>query len=129
MSTKRYCYSCDLKDDSKLIAEYKEYHAKGNAWPEITKSIKNSGIVDMEIYLTNQSETQKDELYETQDYSQFRKIVHDIVNSKHFQLLEILTNKIHLEIIQNEFVIGAKIKITKPDIFSDCEVAYELSNI
>ena len=93
------------------------------------KKHKQKIIVDMEIYLTNQSETQKDELYETQDYSQFRKIVHDIVNSKHFQLLEILTNKVHLEIIQNEFVIGAKIKITKPDIFSDCEVAYELSNI
>ena len=52
MSVKRYCYSCDLKDDSKLIAEYKAYHAEGKAWPEITKSIKDVGIVDMQIYLT-----------------------------------------------------------------------------
>lgn len=52
MSTKRFCYSCDLKDNPKLIAEYKAYHAAGNAWPEITKSIKDAGIVDMEIYLT-----------------------------------------------------------------------------
>ncbi|WP_282165841.1 L-rhamnose mutarotase [Cellulophaga baltica] len=52
MSIKRYCYSCDLKDDSKLIAEYKAYHAEGIAWPEITKSIKDAGIVDMQIYLT-----------------------------------------------------------------------------
>jgi L-rhamnose mutarotase len=52
MSIKRYCYSCDLKDDSKLIAEYKAYHAEGKAWPEITKSIKEAGIVDMQIYLT-----------------------------------------------------------------------------
>ncbi|AIY13492.1 L-rhamnose mutarotase [Cellulophaga baltica] len=52
MSIKRYCYSCDLKDDSKLIAEYKAYHAEGKAWPEITKSIKDAGIVDMQIYLT-----------------------------------------------------------------------------
>ncbi|GAA4934193.1 L-rhamnose mutarotase [Algibacter agarivorans] len=51
MSTKRHCFSCDLKDDSKLIKEYKAYHAAGNAWPEITKSIKDAGIVDMEIYL------------------------------------------------------------------------------
>lgn len=49
---KRYCYSCDLKDDAKLIAEYKEYHAEGNAWPEITQSIRQAGIVDMQIYLT-----------------------------------------------------------------------------
>ncbi|MEM8523327.1 MAG: L-rhamnose mutarotase [Bacteroidota bacterium] len=50
--TKRYCFACDLKDDSELIAKYKEYHAAGNAWPEITKSIKEAGITDMQIYLT-----------------------------------------------------------------------------
>ena len=47
----RLCFSCDLKDDPKLIAEYKKYHAPGNAWPEITKSIKDAGIIDMQIYL------------------------------------------------------------------------------
>ena len=46
---KRYCLTLDLKDDPKLIAEYKRYHEK--VWPEITKSIKDSGIEDMEIYL------------------------------------------------------------------------------
>jgi L-rhamnose mutarotase len=49
--TKRYCLTLDLKDDRKLIAEYKHYHAKGNAWPEITRSIRDSGIEEMEIYL------------------------------------------------------------------------------
>ena len=39
----------DLKDDPKLIAEYRKYHER--IWPEITKSIRHSGIVDMEIYL------------------------------------------------------------------------------
>jgi len=52
MYLKRYCYSCDLKNDSKLIAEYKMHHKAGNVWPEITKSIKDAGIVDMQIYLT-----------------------------------------------------------------------------
>lgn len=51
-TTKRYCYSCDLKDDSKLIAEYKAYHAPNAIRPEITKSITDAGIVDMQIYLT-----------------------------------------------------------------------------
>jgi len=32
-----------------MIAEYKRYHEK--IWPEITRSIRDSGIVDMEIYL------------------------------------------------------------------------------
>ena len=52
MKTKRYCFSCDLKNDQKLIEEYKKFHAVGNAWPEITKSIKDAGIVDMQIFLT-----------------------------------------------------------------------------
>ena len=46
---RRYCLTLDLKDDPKLIAEYKRYHQK--IWPEITRSIKEAGIEDMEIYV------------------------------------------------------------------------------
>lgn len=45
------CYACDLVDNPKLIELYKSYHTKDRIWPEITKSIKDSGIIDMEIYL------------------------------------------------------------------------------
>lgn len=45
----KYCYALDLKDDDKLIKEYKEYHR--SVWPEITTSIKEAGIKDLEIYL------------------------------------------------------------------------------
>jgi L-rhamnose mutarotase len=48
-NTKRYCLTLDLKDDSEFIAEYKRHHEK--IWPEITQSIKDAGIEDMEIYL------------------------------------------------------------------------------
>jgi L-rhamnose mutarotase len=47
--TRRYCLTLDLKDDPNLIAEYKRYHEK--IWPEITQSIKESGIYDLEIYI------------------------------------------------------------------------------
>ena len=47
--SRRYCLTLDLKDDPKLIAEYKMYHEK--IWPEITASIHESGIEDMEIYV------------------------------------------------------------------------------
>lgn len=47
--SRRYCLTLDLKDDPKLIAEYKRYHEK--IWPEITKSIRDAGILDLEIYL------------------------------------------------------------------------------
>jgi L-rhamnose mutarotase len=39
----------DRKDDPKLIAEYRRYHEK--IWPEITRSIKDSGIEALEIHL------------------------------------------------------------------------------
>jgi len=45
---KRYCLALDLKDDPRLIEEYEEYHR--NVWPEILKSITDSGIEKMEIY-------------------------------------------------------------------------------
>jgi len=47
--TRRYSLTLDLKNDPQLIAEYKRYHEK--IWPEITKSIKDAGILDLEIYL------------------------------------------------------------------------------
>src|SRR6476620_1665156 len=48
---KRFCLALDLKDDPSLIDEYEEYHQK--VWPEILKSISDSGILQMEIYRIN----------------------------------------------------------------------------
>jgi len=45
----KYCFALDLKDDKKLIEEYKVYHH--SVWPEIIKSIKEAGVEDLEIYL------------------------------------------------------------------------------
>ena len=47
---KRYCLALDLKDDAALISEYEAYHR--NVWPEILKSIHDSGIKQMVIYRT-----------------------------------------------------------------------------
>ena len=46
--SRRYCLALDLKDDPELIAEYERHHEE--VWPEITRSILESGIQDMEIY-------------------------------------------------------------------------------
>ncbi len=48
---KRYCKTLDLKDDPKLIDEYKRLHAPGAEWPEIIEGMKQVGIIDMEIYI------------------------------------------------------------------------------
>lgn len=48
---KRYCQTLDLKDDPKLIAEYKKRHSEGHAWTEIIEGIRQVGILEMEIYI------------------------------------------------------------------------------
>ena len=45
---KRYCLTLNLKNDPNLISQYEEHHQK--IWPEITASIKSSGITHMVIY-------------------------------------------------------------------------------
>ena len=44
----KHCLTLDLKNDPDLIAEYIRFHE--NVWPEIQKSIKDSGIKNLEIY-------------------------------------------------------------------------------
>lgn len=48
---KRYCQTLDLRNDPKLIAEYRRRHEKGNIWPEIIEGIRSVGILEMEIYI------------------------------------------------------------------------------
>ena len=45
---KRYCLALDLVNDPAMISQYIEHHKA--VWPEITDSIKKSGIVDMQIF-------------------------------------------------------------------------------
>ncbi len=49
---KRYCLAVDLKDDPALITEYERLHAPGMIRPEIEASIRNAGILDMQIFRT-----------------------------------------------------------------------------
>lgn len=45
---KRYCLTLDLRNDPVLIRQYEEHHK--TVWPEIIKSIKDTGIEQLEIY-------------------------------------------------------------------------------
>ena len=46
---RRYCLTLDLKSDARLIAEYERHHEK--IWQQVTQSIKEQGVEDLEIYL------------------------------------------------------------------------------
>jgi L-rhamnose mutarotase len=45
---KRYALTLDLKDDAALISAYEQHHQQ--VWPEIIHSIRESGVLNMEIY-------------------------------------------------------------------------------
>ena len=48
---KRYCKVLKLQDNKELIEKYREIHKPGKVWPEITRGIREVGIIDMEIYI------------------------------------------------------------------------------
>lgn len=46
--SRRYCLALDLKDDPHLIEAYEAHHRA--VWPEVLRSLAESGILSMEIY-------------------------------------------------------------------------------
>src|SRR5215472_14362387 len=74
----RCCLTLDLKDDPKLIAEYRQHHDK--IWPEIVRSLKDAGIRELEIYLAG---TRLFMILETvEDFSFEAKLKSDAANPK-----------------------------------------------
>lgn len=75
---KTYMLALDLKPDAALIAEYEAYHRA--VWPEILESIRESGIVQMEIYRTGNRLCML--LQTSDDFTFERKARLDAANSK-----------------------------------------------
>ena len=74
----RYCLALDLINDAEKIAAYEAYHK--NVWPEILDSIKESGIISMEIYIV---ENRLFMIMETDDSFSFEtKSISDAQNPK-----------------------------------------------
>lgn len=47
----RLCFALDLKDDPTLIAQYRKWHEPGGPPAAVTRSLRDSGIESLEIYL------------------------------------------------------------------------------
>jgi L-rhamnose mutarotase len=46
----RHCLLLDLVDDPELIAQYRTWHAPGGPPAAVSRSIREAGILDMEIW-------------------------------------------------------------------------------
>jgi len=47
---KKYCQVLGLKSDPRLLAEYEHWHKPENIWPEVVAGLRQVGILDMEIF-------------------------------------------------------------------------------
>ena len=86
MKNRHFCFACDLKDDKDLIEKYKAFHKE--VWQEVIDSIKISGVVDMQIYLTGNRLFMIMTVDETFDFEKKARI--DAQNSKVQQWEELM---------------------------------------
>ena len=61
---------------------------------ENEKLNKQKIIINLEIVLVNNIKTHTDNINDVADYGKFRRIVLEIINSKHFNLIETLADKL-----------------------------------
>jgi len=48
--TQRFCLALDLQNDPALIETYKQWHQPGSVPAAVTRSIRDAGILEMEIW-------------------------------------------------------------------------------
>ncbi|AMO25424.1 dihydroneopterin aldolase [Ramlibacter solisilvae] len=80
--------------------------------------------VDAELNLGPQPLMPRDDdIYHVLDYRKVRRIIIEECTAEHVNLLESLIGKLAHRLMQLPGVVGARVRITKLEIFEDCEVA------
>lgn len=67
-----------------------------------------------------------DDISHVLDYRKVRQIIMDECQAEHTNLLETLIGKLCHRLMQLHGVIGVRVKVTKLEIFDDCEVAIHM---
>ncbi|MFV0681379.1 dihydroneopterin aldolase [Ottowia sp.] len=83
--------------------------------------------VDAELSLGAQPlHPRDDDITHVLDYRKVRQIIIDECTAEHVNLLETLIGKVCARLMQLPGVQGVRVKITKLEIFDDCEVAIRM---
>jgi dihydroneopterin aldolase len=83
--------------------------------------------VDAELNLGPQPlHPHDDDINHVLDYRKVRQIIIDECTAEHVNLLETLIGKVCARLLQLPGVRGVRVKITKLEIFDDCEVAIRM---
>ena len=84
-------------------------------------------MVDAELNLGTQPLLPRDDdITHVLDYRKVRRIIIEECTAEHVNLLETLIGKLANRLMQLPGVIGARVRITKLEIFEDCEVAMRI---
>ena len=83
--------------------------------------------VDAELHLgTEPLLPRDDDIHHVLDYRKVRQIIIDECTARHVNLLETLIGKLCDRLMHLPGVQGVRVKITKLEIFEDCEVAIRM---
>jgi dihydroneopterin aldolase len=83
--------------------------------------------VDAELNLGTQPLLPRDDdITHVLDYRKVRRIIIEECTAEHVNLLETLIGKLANRLMQLPGVVGARVRITKLEIFEDCEVAIRM---
>ena len=83
--------------------------------------------VDAELSLGMQPLVPRDDdILHVLDYRKVRQIIIDECQAEHVNLLESLIGKLAQRLMQLPGVLGVRVKITKLEIFDDCDVAIRI---
>jgi dihydroneopterin aldolase len=84
-------------------------------------------MVDAELNLGTQPLLPRDDdITHVLDYRKVRRIIIEECTAEHVNLLETLIGKLANRLMQLPGVVGARVRITKLEIFEDCEVAIRM---
>jgi dihydroneopterin aldolase len=85
--------------------------------------------VDAELNLGTQPLLPRDDdIMHVLDYRKVRRIIIDECTAEHVNLLESLIGKLANRLMQLPGVVGVRVRITKLEIFDDCEVAIRMES-
>jgi dihydroneopterin aldolase len=90
------------------------------------KSAPQAIQVDADLNMGSQPlKPDDDEITNVLDYRKVHTLIIDTCTEQHINLLESLTGKLCVTLMQLPNVLGARVKIVKLDIFDDCEVSIQ----
>jgi 7,8-dihydroneopterin aldolase/epimerase/oxygenase len=88
------------------------------------KSAPQAIQVDVDLNMGSQPlKPDEDEIRNVLDYRKVHTLIIDTCTQQHINLLESLTGKLCVSLMQLPNVLGARVRIVKLDIFDDCEVS------